>query len=123
MKKILDYNYYLFAEKFSAIEKEKVITFVIIAQYLFIVNCTLFIMLFFAPIKQLLIPILIFCLVAYFGLRFYNRKNYNGKYAEIEANWNSEDEKRKSFYKIIIWSLVLLGFVLMVINSQAFPEN
>ena len=24
MKKILDYNYYLFAEKFSAIEKEKV---------------------------------------------------------------------------------------------------
>ncbi|MDN3676330.1 hypothetical protein QWY90_03280 [Flavobacterium paronense] len=123
MKKIHNYNYYLFVEKLKAIEKEKVVTFVTIVQYLFIVNFTLFIMLFFASIKQLVLPILVFCLVTFFGLRFYNRKNYNGKYTEIEADWNSEDEKRKSFYKITIWTLVLLGFVLMVINSKAFPEN
>ena len=123
MKKIHNYNYYLFVEKLKAIEKEKVISFVTIVQYLFIVNFILFIMLFFASIKELLLPIIIFGLVTFFGLRFYNRKNYNGKYTEIETNWNSEDEKRKSFYKITIWTLVLLGFVLMVINSKAFPEN
>ena len=123
MKKILDYNYYLFVEKFKAIEKEKVITFVTIFQYLFIVNLTLFIMLFFATIKQLLLPILIFCVVAFFWLRFYNRKKYNGRYTEIEANWNNENEQKKSFYKKIVWTLVLVAFCLMIINSQSFPEN
>jgi len=123
MRKILDYNYYLFVEKFSAIEKEKVITFVTIIQYLFIVNSLLFLMLFFASINQLILPILIFCLAAFFGLRFYNRKNYSNRYAEIEANWKNETEKKKSFYKIIIWALVLLAFCLMITNSQYFPEN
>ena len=124
MKKILEYNYYLFAEKFTAIEKEKVITFVTIVQYLFIVNLTLFIMLFFTEsIKQFSVLLIIFCLVTFFALRFYNRKKYTDKYSEFELNWNNEDEKKKSFYKKLIWTLVLLTFCLMIINSQSFPSN
>lgn len=124
MKKILEYNYYLFAEKFSAIEKEKVITFVTIVQYLFIVNLTLFIMLFFIEsIKQFSLLSIIFCLVTFFALRFYNRKKYKNRYSELELNWNNEDENKKSFYKKLIWTLVLLTFCLMIINSQSFPQN
>jgi glucan phosphoethanolaminetransferase (alkaline phosphatase superfamily) len=124
MKKILEYNYYLFVEKFTAIEKEKVITFVTIVQYLFIVNLTLFIMLFFTEsIKQFSVLLIIFCLVTFFALRFYNRKKYTDKYSEFELNWNNEDEKKKAFYKKLIWTLVLLTFCLMIINSQSFPSN
>ncbi len=123
MKKILDYNYYLFTEKFSAIEKERVITYVTIVQYLFIVNLWLFITLLFIPLQKLILPLLVFCLFAFFGLRFYNRKNYNGRFSEIEANWSKEAEKKKSFYRKVIWTIVLLAFVLMIVNLQSFPKT
>ncbi|NGY37218.1 hypothetical protein FQU23_006785 [Flavobacterium sp. XN-5] len=124
MEKILEYNYYLFAEKFTTIEKEKVITFVTIVQYLFIVNFTLFILLFFTePLKQFPLLIIIFCLVTFFALRFYNRKKYKDRYFEFKLNWNNEGEKKKSFYKKLIWTLVLLTFCLMIINSKSLPSN
>lgn len=124
MKKILEYNYYLFAEKLTAIEKEKVITFVTIFQYLFIVNLTLFIFsLITEPQKQFPILIIIFCLVIFFALRFNNRKKYKDRYFEFKSNWNNEDGKKKSFYERLIWTLVLLTFCLMIINSQSLPTN
>jgi glucan phosphoethanolaminetransferase (alkaline phosphatase superfamily) len=121
MKKILEYNYYLFAEKFTAIEKEKVITFVTIVQYLFMVNFTLFILLFFTePLKQFPLLIIIFCLVTFFALRFYNRKKYRDRYFKFKLNWNNEDEKKKSFYKKLIWTLV--GFKPHLVRAKIITE-
>jgi hypothetical protein len=73
-EKILEYNYYLFAEKFTAIEKE-VITFIDNCSISVYGELTLFILLFFTePLKQFPLLIIIFCLVTFFALRFYNRK-------------------------------------------------
>jgi hypothetical protein len=67
---------------------------VTIVQYLFMVNFTLFILLFFTePLKQFPLLIIIFCLVTFFVLRFYNRKNI--EIDILSLNWNNEDEKKK----------------------------
>jgi len=124
MKKILEYNYYLFAEKFTAIEKDKVITYVTAIQYLFIVNITLYIILFFnETLQQYSLFFIILCIATFFALRFYNKNKYKNRYYEYKSNWNKEDEKKKSFYKYLIWGLVILTFFLMITNSQSLQPN
>ncbi len=98
MKKILEYNYYLFAEKFSGINKEKVITFVTIFHYLFIVNTVLFMILFFTEsIKDYFLQFLAFMVSTYLVLRFQNIKQFQDKYFLFKSNWKNEQSKTKTF--------------------------
>lgn len=124
MKKILEYNYYLFAEKFSAIDKERIITFVTIFQYLFIVNAVLFVILFFTEsIQDFLLQILVFMVLTFFLLRFQNIKQFQNKYFLFESNWKNEQNNTKTFYKTFIWSMVAVTFLLMIINSKLLPPS
>ena len=128
MKKLFEYFYYRIAKlNFKENKPERAIISVTITQSIIILNIVMGLILYIFPkIKRKLnIFEILFILLVFFGLDYYNNKIYKGRYNEFNERWSNESKTSKiinMFFLILFiifsWGLI---FIFGWINGRFNP--
>jgi hypothetical protein len=98
MKKLFEYFYYRIAKlNFKDNRPERAIISVTATQCVVLINILMAISLMIFPEVKRKFNVfeMVFILVIFFGLDYYNNKLYKGRFEEFDARWGNEPKEKK----------------------------